>query len=385
MVETTFDIRFFAGGEECVIASDVTGEKQQQAELVAFGHYVARLVSLLGPARAGVVVDVLSGEAGVAPQRPLGAETSSSRALVRFVDGVAGPRMDFRLKAQGVSYADASIQLLRVALASSHEGDAALVRRLDLVSELLARLAATGQIRAENEFDVALAVACVAWRAGVEESGDVDLVCPACRNAEGFELRVWPGADAVLRRCSNCGAGVWKRARHDERLIRPDIWSAMEAMRGELAAAGVAADGGGGSLLQELKRVFAENGWPYSEVNGAPVLVAELSGPEGRWDFYAQAVEEKDLVLLYSISPNRVPEERRLDVSAFLTRANFGLADGNFELDFEDGEVRYKTVLHVHGDQLDGLLVKRLVRANGLALETYLPTIGSVIDGSARS
>ena len=112
---------------------------------------------------------------------------------------------------------------------------------------------------------------------------------------------------------------------------------------------------------------------------GPPVLVSELSGPEGRWDFYAQAVEEKDLVLLYSIAPERVPEERRLDVSEFLTKANYGLADGNFELDFDDGEVRYKTVLHVQGDALDALLVRRLVRSNGTALETYLPSIHSVM------
>jgi hypothetical protein len=160
----------------------------------------------------------------------------------------------------------------------------------------------------------------------------------------------------------------------------------MESLRTELAgvpASRPRADGAGPQLLLELKRVFAENGWPYSEVDGAPVLVTELSGSVGRWDFYAQVVEDKELVLLYSISPQRVPLERRLDVSEFLTRANYGLADGNFELDFDDGEVRFKTVLHVQGEELDDLLVKRIVRSNGAALETYLPTIGSIITGGA--
>ena len=156
-------------------------------------------------------------------------------------------------------------------------------------------------------------------------------------------------------------------------------------MRAELSSVvqpEAAADGGGRALLQELKRAFTENGWPYSEVRGAPVLLGELSGPAGRWSFYAQAVEEKDLVLLYSICPQRVPEARRLEVSHFLTRANYGLADGNFELDFEDSEVRYKTVLHVQADELDGLVLKRLLRSNGIAVETYLPTLGSVIAGT---
>jgi hypothetical protein len=295
--------------------------------------------------------------------------------------------MDFRLKTPGVSHADASIDLLRAALLERHAHDDHFARRLLSASQLLARLAATGQIRAENEFDVSLAVSDVAWR-GVDTASQTvssgELECPDCHNVEKWDARLWPGDEAILRRCGNCGAGVWKRLHRNGRLIRADVWAAMESMRAELRSAG-AVTSGGGSLLGELKRVFAENGWPYSEVGGAPVLVAELAGPAGRWDFYAQAVEEKDLVLLYSIAPQRVPEERRVDVSAFLTRANYGLADGNFELDFDDGEVRYKTVLHVDGEELDGLLVKRAVRANGLALETYLPTIGAVISNAAGS
>jgi len=385
MVETTLDIRFFADEEDCDIESTVEGETEQQAELVAFGHFVARMVSLLGPARAGAVVDVLLGRPGTAVPVPPGADASSCRALVRFIDGPRGPRIYFRLKTKGTLYGDESIGLLRDALLARHPADPAFARRFALTCELLGRLAATGQISAENEFDVALAAADVGWRRGADEAdaaSPLELECPACGNtgADGFELRVWPSQDASLHRCGGCGAGVWRRGGNGARLIRADIWAAMESTRHELAGTAPGGDGAAsGSLLDQLKRVFVENGWPYAEVTGAPVLVSELEGPEGRWDFYAQAVEDKHLVLLYSISRDRVPEERRREVSDFLTRANYGLADGNFELDFEDGEVRYKTAVHVPGDQLDGLLVRRLVRSNGLALETYLPSIGSVI------
>ena len=142
-------------------------------------------------------------------------------------------------------------------------------------------------------------------------------------------------------------------------------------------------EAGQGALLGELKRVFVENGWPFSEVRGAQVLVSDLAGPLGTWKFYAQVVDEQDLILLYSVCPLRVPPERRPEVSQFLTGANYGLAAGNFELDFEDGEIRYKTALHIQGDGLDGSIVKRLVRSNGMAMETYLPGIGAVITGTA--
>jgi hypothetical protein len=77
-----------------------------------------------------------------------------------------------------------------------------------------------------------------------------------------------------------------------------------------------------------------------------------------------------------------VPPDRRSEVAAYITRTNYGLAAGNFELDFEDGELRYKTALHVHGEGLDSQVLKRVVRANGLAVETYLAGVEAVIAGS---
>jgi hypothetical protein len=382
MIETTFDIAHAAAETNCEVDSNAGGKPAQQAELVAFAHYVARVFLLLGPARAGAVVDTLLETKAMS--WPAVAGPSETAVIVRFVDGTAGPRLYFRLRARGKLYANISVDALRNALQERHGGDVRFGERLTRVAELMALLGATGQANADNEFDLALAAADVAWRSGGNDSRTAgsELECRGCGyRGPKFEPRLWPSSSATLSRCGRCGAGVWMRVGNRARLIRPDIWAAMETMRVELDdVSHVSSESDGPrTLLAELKRVFDENGWPYSEVAGAPLLVSELSGPEGRWDFYAQAVEEKDLVLLYSIAPQRVPDERRLDVSEFLTRANYGLADGNFELDFDDGEIRFKSVLHVPAE-LDGLLVKRVVRLNGTALETYLPTISQLID-----
>jgi hypothetical protein len=384
MIETTFDI----ADANCEVESDAGGAPAQQAELVAFAHYVARVFLLLGPARAGAVVETLitPGETKW-PDVPAPSEI---RAIVRFVDGASGPRLYFRLKASGKVDANLSVDLVRRTLCARHEDEARFGERLVRAAELMGRLGATGQVNEGNEFDVSLAASDVAWRSEGDDAlgvAGLELECRGCGNrGPSFEPRLWPSEEAALARCGRCGAGVWCRTGHRARSIRPDVWAAMEAMRAQLSGAPPAfpASDGSHTLLGELKRVFVENGWPYTDVDGAPVLVSELSGPEGPWDFYAQAVEGKDLVLLYSIAPRRVPEALRPEVAAFLTRANYGLADGNFELDFDDGEVRFKTVLHVQGDGLDALLVKRIVRANGTALETYLPSIDSMI-GATRT
>jgi hypothetical protein len=434
MVETTCDIRF-AADEACVIlGSNAAGDVGKQAELVCFGHYAARTIAHLGPEHALPLVSSLSGLEDASSER-LEALAESERlslhavggpevrivhadgsfqadaafrVLARFLNARGGPRIFFTVKAKGAAashgrphYEAAAVQILLLSLLQRRAADTEYVRRLATTAGLIGRLAADGRILEGNELDVSLVSADVAWGADLADPArdgiDGELQCPVCGNEgsnDAFESRLWPSRRAAIRKCGRCGTGLWARSRRRVRILPEGVWGTMDALRDDLllpqpdALQGAGdhgrADAAGASpLLGELRRVFAENGWPFSEVRGAPVLVSDLSGPLGTWKFYAQVVDEQDLILLYSVCPLRVPAERRAEVSQFLTGANYGLAAGNFELDFEDGEIRYKTVLHIHGDGLDRAIVKRLVRSNGLAMETYLPGIGAVITGTS--
>jgi hypothetical protein len=63
----------------------------------------------------------------------------------------------------------------------------------------------------------------------------------------------------------------------------------------------------------------------------------------------------------------------------FLTRANYGMTMGNFELDFADGEIRYKTSIDVEGASLTFPQIKGLIYTNVTMMDEYLPGIMSVI------
>ncbi len=70
--------------------------------------------------------------------------------------------------------------------------------------------------------------------------------------------------------------------------------------------------------------------------------------------------------------------ERRAALAEFVTRANFGLVVGNFEMDMDDGEVRYKTSIDVEGDRLSTALLHQLVRVNLEMMDKYLPGLYAV-------
>jgi len=137
-----------------------------------------------------------------------------------------------------------------------------------------------------------------------------------------------------------------------------------------------------GDLLDVAISFFKEDNWSFTQLQDQPILKLSFQGASGQWSCYAQAREEQAQFLFYSMCPVKAVEDRRTAVAEFLTRANYGLFIGNFELDFSDGEIRYKTSIDVEGSQLSPALVKPLVYANVLMMDRYLPGIMSVIYGS---
>jgi hypothetical protein len=138
-----------------------------------------------------------------------------------------------------------------------------------------------------------------------------------------------------------------------------------------------------GDILDTVIGFFEADEWPFTQMEGQTILRTGFQGENGQFPCFAQAREEQGLFLFYSVCPVQVPEEKRLPVAEFVTRANYGLYIGNFELDLDDGEVRYKTSIDVGGDRLVPALVQQMAYTNVLTMDAYLPGILRVIYGDA--
>ncbi|MCA9888780.1 MAG: YbjN domain-containing protein [Anaerolineae bacterium] len=124
---------------------------------------------------------------------------------------------------------------------------------------------------------------------------------------------------------------------------------------------------------------FEEDRWDIQWMTGRPVLSMNFNGNSGSWTCYAQAREKQQQFVFYSVLPINVPEEKRHNISEFITRANYGMIMGNFELDFADGEVRYKTSIDVEGTSLTHPLIRQVVYANVMIMDRYMPGLMKVI------
>ncbi|MBR2784175.1 MAG: YbjN domain-containing protein [Firmicutes bacterium] len=115
-------------------------------------------------------------------------------------------------------------------------------------------------------------------------------------------------------------------------------------------------------LAKTVKNYLDMNDWHYSfdEGKGIYKCGVNLKGKVSECKLF---IDIKDKAILnYAVINMRADESSRQKVAEFITRANYGLTFGNFEMDFEDGEIRYKMTVDCENqvpgyDVLDRMVV----------------------------
>ncbi len=134
------------------------------------------------------------------------------------------------------------------------------------------------------------------------------------------------------------------------------------------------------SISEVMLDFFSQDDWDYYWWEEGETLQLECQVNNGRLNCYAKALNDKQQFAFYSLCPLTAPEEQKSAIAEFITKVNYGMVIGNFEFDFSDGEIRYKTSLDVEGDRLSNALIKQTVYLNVLTMDKYLPALVAVIN-----
>lgn len=134
-------------------------------------------------------------------------------------------------------------------------------------------------------------------------------------------------------------------------------------------------------FLDIAEQFLKDDDWPYERDDEKNILKSGIGGGDVNFRVFIQAMDEADQLMVYTYSPNNVPEEKRLAAAEFVTRANYGLKIGNFEMDMSDGEVRYKASIDVEGAGLCTTMVKNLLGVGAAMMMRYHPGLMKLIYG----
>lgn len=107
------------------------------------------------------------------------------------------------------------------------------------------------------------------------------------------------------------------------------------------------------------------------------LIVVEIGGDHGNWKMFVQITDDDEArrVVIHAKLPARIPEGNRRKVAELLTRINYDLIVGNFELGFDDGEVLFKTTLDLADGQLTQAMFERMYMLNAQIVNEYFAQI----------
>ncbi len=133
------------------------------------------------------------------------------------------------------------------------------------------------------------------------------------------------------------------------------------------------------AALEKVIELFRSQEWEFDLDEENKLLRSVIEGDNGEWRIVLSASEEDQVCLMLSILPHKCPPHRRSACAELLSRINYALRVGCFEMDFDTGRINFKTSYPFAEGQLDDELLKKVVLFNINFMDKYLPAVMAVI------
>ena len=91
---------------------------------------------------------------------------------------------------------------------------------------------------------------------------------------------------------------------------------------------------------------------------------------------------DDDNVIVYGIAPVGADcddKQMMAEMAEYICRANYGLQNGSFELDFRDGEIRFKSYVDCDGCMPAKDVIRNSVHCTAMMFERYSPGMVDII------
>lgn len=139
------------------------------------------------------------------------------------------------------------------------------------------------------------------------------------------------------------------------------------------------------AALRTLIKTLEADQWVFVREIGSAMLSSRYWDTEidERWTVYSQIRDEETFCLIYGICPVQLFESQLSQAAEFIARANADLPIGNFELNYDKPEIRFKTSLDYEGGELTVPLVRQLLQANVAMMARYLPALRALLENNA--
>lgn len=130
-----------------------------------------------------------------------------------------------------------------------------------------------------------------------------------------------------------------------------------------------------------IKDFLKSQEWQFTQVEGKNILLFGISGNNGSFQCIANLIEEENKLIFFSVCGANTPLGKRKEMLELLNILNYELFLGNFIMDIQDGEIRFRTNISFNHVELNQNLIEELIISNISTMDRYLPSILGLMYG----
>lgn len=133
-------------------------------------------------------------------------------------------------------------------------------------------------------------------------------------------------------------------------------------------------------MLSTIQKFLDSKKWKYKRIEDKNVIHFGINASNGNIDCVAEVREEHKQFIFLSYCTIKAIDEKLNSINEYLSRVNYNLVIGDFEINFEDGKIRFKSSMFY--DDLFPIsekLVEQNIITNLYMVDRYLPGIMSVM------
>ena len=132
------------------------------------------------------------------------------------------------------------------------------------------------------------------------------------------------------------------------------------------------------AATQLMAEVLRARDWHFEINESTQMIDTGFAGRNGQWRIVTGGVNEFAVIILSGF-PVGCPEPRRRACSELLTRINYNLVVGCFEMKFDDGRIHYRSTVTYEKELPRPEVLDHLLSLNLITMDLCLPAIMSVI------
>lgn len=138
------------------------------------------------------------------------------------------------------------------------------------------------------------------------------------------------------------------------------------------------------AIAETINNFLIEDDWHFEFDEEKGIFRFDLSIKSKIKNLSYVIVVNEDDFSIYATSPvgaDSDDDDMMAEMAEFITRVNYGMKNGNFEMDYRDGEIRYKVFVDCEESLPDDVVIKNGIFVISSVFRRYANGITGIIFG----